>query len=482
MQTRQLITLVNELKASSSENEWVEFKHNFHSCEEIGERISALSNAACIQKQPAGYLVFGIEDTTHTVVGTDFRAKSHKKGSEELENWLATRLNPHIDFSIHEFDYEEGKHISLFIIPAAQNRPVTFLRQAYIRIGSYTRKLIDFEEKERKIWQNSTYQLEKEVSKSNLSSSEVINLLSTETYFELLKIPYPSNQAGVIEKLLSEQLITGEKSKYSITKLGALLFAKNLNDFEDVYRKAVRVTVYKGKGKVETEREQLFTKGYCVGFENMMDWINGQLPANEIIGRAFRIDNRMYPEVSVRELTVNALIHQDFEEKGFPMVEIYSDRVVISNPGLPLIIPERFIDEYVSRNEKMADIMRRANLCEEKGSGMDKVIYNNEQLKLPAINILVGDVRITVTMYAYQKLSTMSRKEKIDACYQHCCLRYLQNEKMTNQSLRERFEIEEKNYPVASVIIRNTIEAGLIKDEDSENKSKKYSRYIPFWG
>jgi predicted HTH transcriptional regulator len=482
MMSEQLISLINELRANPSENEWVEFKHNFHSCEEIGEQISALSNTACIQKQLCGYLVYGIEDETHAVVGTDLKAKYHKKGNEELENWLATRLNPRIDFSIHEFDYEESRHISLFVIPAAQNRPVTFLHQAYIRVGSYTRKLADFEEKERKIWQNSVYRLEKEMAKSDLTSSEVIQLLSTETYFELLKIPYPGSQAGVIEKLLSEKLLVVEKPNYGITKLGALLFAKNLNDFEDLYRKAVRVIVYKGKGKEETVREQLFTKGYCVNFENMMDWINGQLPASETIGRAFRMENRAYPEVSIRELTVNMLIHQNFEEKGFPVVEIYSDRVAVSNPGLPLILPERFIDEYVSRNEKMADLMRRANLCEEKGSGMDKVIYNNELFRLPAIQILVGEIRTSVIIYAYQKLSEMSRKDKINACYQHCCLRYLKNEKMTNQSLRERFEIEEKNYPMISKIIKETMGAGLIKEDDPENKAKRYSRYIPYWG
>jgi predicted HTH transcriptional regulator len=482
MQYEQIISLVNELKENTSENEWIEFKHNFHSCEEIGEAISALSNAACIHKQSFGYLVFGIDDKTHAVIGTDLKAKSHKKGNEELENWLATRLNPRIDFLIHELDYETDRHVSLFIIPAAQNRPVTFLHQSYIRVGSYTKKLAGFDEKERKIWQNSTYRLETEISKSSLSASEIINLLSTETYFELMKIPYPSNQEGVIEKLLSEHLAVRDRSNYSITRLGALLFAKNLNDFDDVYRKAVRVIVYRGKGKVETEREQLFTKGYCVGFESMMDWINGQLPASETIGRAFRVENRAYPEVSIRELVTNMLIHQNFEETGFPMVEIYTDRVSVSNPGLPLIVPERFIDEYKCRNEKMADLMRRASLCEEKGSGMDKVISNNEQYRLPAIQILVGVVRTTVTIFSYQKLSEMSRKDKINACYQHCCLRYLQNEKMTNQSLRERFEIEEKNYSIVSRIIRETLDAGLIKEEDPDNKAKRYSKYLPFWG
>ena len=481
MQTEQLISLVNELKSQPKENEWIEFKHNLHSPEQIGELISALSNSARIHNQTFGYLVFGIENETHQVLGTNFKAKSYKRGNEELESWLAQRLNPRIDFSIYEFDYEKDKHISLFVIPAAKNRPVLFLHQGYIRVGSITRKLIDFEEKERKLWLNNDYKLENDIAKSNLSASEIIALLSTETYFELLKTPYPSNQSGVIEKFISEQLIIKDNTSYAITKLGALLFAKNLNDFEELYRKAVRVIVYKGKGKVETVREKIGTKGYCVGFESMLDWINGQLPASEVIGRALRVNQRAYPEVSIRELTANCIIHQDFEQKGFPMIEIYSDRVAISNPGQPLIVPERFIDEYVSRNEKMADLMRRANFCEEKGSGMDKVISNNEAYRLPPINILVDDVRTTITIYAYQKLSEMSRKDKVNACYQHCCLRYLQNEKMTNQSLRERFEVEEKNYSTISRIIRDTIEASLIKEEDPDNKAKRYSRYIPFW-
>ena len=482
MKVQNLKELLDELVKSPKENECLEFKLNFHSTEEIGEQISALSNAACIQNQANAYLVFGIEDAMHKIVGTTFMAKTHKKGNEDLEHWLATRLNPRIDFAIYEFDYEEDKHISLFVIPAAQNRPVTFLHQAYIRVGTITRKLSEFEEKERKIWNTGDYQLENDIAKSGLSTSDIVRLLSTETYFELLDIPYPSNQEGVIDKFLSEQLIMKQTKNYAITKLGAILFAKNLNEFDSLSRKSVRVIVYKGKGKVETIREQIFTKGYCVGFDDMLEWINGQLPANEVIGKSRRIDQRAYPEVSIRELVANMIIHQDFEKKGFPMVEIFSDRVAISNPGQPLIVPERFIDEYVSRNEQMADLMRRAHFCEEKGSGVDKVIANNEAYHLPPINILVDDLRTTVTIYSYQKLSEMSRKDKINACYQHCCLQYMLNKKMTNQTLRERFDVEEKNYPAVSTVIKNTIGAGLIKNEDPENISKKYSRYIPFWG
>src|SRR5690606_25616201 len=182
---------------------------------------------------------------------------------------------------------------------------------------------------------------------------------------------------GVIEKFLNEGFIQQGTGFLNITKLGAILFAKNLENFDKIGRKAVRVIVYKGKNKIETEREQIGKRGYAVGFEGLIDWINSQLPANEEIGKALREESRMYPEIAIRELVANALIHQDFDEKGFPMIEIFSDRIEISNPGKPLITPERFIDEYISRNEKLADIMRRMGICEEKGSGIDKVIFYN---------------------------------------------------------------------------------------------------------
>jgi predicted HTH transcriptional regulator len=482
MDLEKLIKLTDDLIRQPSECEWIEFKHNFHSHEEIGERISALANGACLHNQPYGYLVFGIEDGTHQVVGTSFKVKSHTKGNENLEHWLATRLNPRIDFVADEFDYAPNLHISIFTIPAAQNRPIDFLNISYIRVGSITRKLSEFPEKEAKIWRNtpgSTF--EKEIAKTNLSASDIVQLLSTQTYFDLLKIPYPSNQQGVIDKFLSENLIVKEKSTFNITKLGAILFAKNLSDFESVQRKSIRVIVYKGKNKIETIREQIGSKGYALGFEGLVDWINSQLPANEEIGKALRKDTRMYPEIAIRELVANSLIHQDFSEKGFPMIEIYSDRIEISNPGVPLIKPERFIDEYVSRNEKLADLMRRMGFCEEKGSGLDKVIFYNELFQLPAINVVIGENRTGVTMYSYLPLNDLDKKTRIRACYQHACLKYVSNEKMTNQSLRDRFQIEDHNYSIASRIIRESIEEGIIKEIDPDNKSRKYAGYIPFW-
>lgn len=480
MTQHQLSELINELIKLPKESEWVEFKLNFHSEEEIGKDISALSNGAALNNQKYAYLIFGVEDATQIVRGSSFRPKHHKKGNEELENWLVQRLSPRIDFSIHECNYDDKTNIVVFIIPSASNNPVCFTNIAYIRIGSITRKLSDFPEKERKIWSKSEKAYELQLARDNLSAADVIHLLSTESYFDLMKLPYPSRQSGVLEKLLDENLIVKSQG-YAITNLGALLFAKNLNEFETVHRKSVRVIVYKGKNKVETIREQVGVKGYALGIMGLIDWINSQLPANEQIGKVLRTDSRMYPEISIRELVANALIHQDLTVKGFPMIEIYSDRIEISNSGTPLITPDRFIDSYISRNDKLADLMRRMGFCEEKGSGLDKVIFYNELYQLPPISVFSDASRTKVTLYSYKTLNDLDKKEKIRACYQHACLKWVSNEKMTNQSLRERFQIEDHNYAIASRIIRDALIEQVIKEEDPESKSRKYASYIPYW-
>jgi ATP-dependent DNA helicase RecG len=282
--------------------------------------------------------------------------------------------------------------------------------------------------------------------------------------------------------LLGEKFIAQANGHYNITNLGALLFAKNLGSFDHLARKAIRVIQYEGTGKLKTLKDQFGQKGYVVGFDGLLNYISGLLPSNEEIGKAFRREVRMYPEVAIRELVANAIIHQDFRESGIsPMVEIYADRIEISNPGNPMVDTKRFIDEYQSRNELLASAMRRTGLCEEKGSGIDKVIAEIELFQLPAPDFQVKETHTKAVVYAPQQLTEMDRKDKTRACYQHCCLKFVTNKKMTNQTLRDRFKIEDKNYSAASRIIRDTIEEGLIKEQDPENKSKKHISYIPFW-
>ncbi|MFH1861373.1 MAG: ATP-binding protein, partial [bacterium] len=206
------------------------------------------------------------------------------------------------------------------------------------------------------------------------------------------------------------------------------------------------------------------------------------LPQNEVIQDALRREVRLAPEIAVRELIANALIHQDFNISGVSvMIEIYADRLEISSPGDPLVPVERFIDGYQPRNERLADLMRRMSICEEKSSGIDKVVQAVEDYQLPAPDFRVGFRRTVVVLFAPREFEGMDRKDRVRACYQHCCLRYVTNRKMTNQSLRERFKLPEKKAESASRVIRDAITAGMIRLVDPGQTSFRYRCYIPFW-
>lgn len=478
---QKLCTLLRKLVALPKENEWVEFKYNFHSEDEIGELISALANSACIENKTNGYLVFGVDNDSHQILGTTFRPTMKMVGNNELENWLIQNLTPHIDFRIYEFQCN-GKDIALFEIPAAENVPVDYKKVPYVRVGSITRKLRDFPNKERKIWNNVKYNFETAISLEGCSAADVIRLLDTQKYFDMMGLPYPTTQDGVIEKFLMDSIIVKHDNGYAITNLGGILFAKNLHDFKNLERKIVRVVQYKGNNKIETILDEEFSQGYAVGFESLVKFINDLLPRNEVIGDALRKDVRMYPQLAIRELVANSIIHQDFSVSGTAtLIEIYNDRIEFSNAGDPLIDPIRFIDEYRSRNEKLASLMRRLKICEEKGSGIDKVIFQCELYQLPAPYFISTGVHTKAILYAYKQLREMDKDDKIRAVYQHACLKWVSNDFMTNQSLRERFNIDPKNYSMASRLIKEALVVGVIKEADIDSKSKKYAKYLPYW-
>jgi ATP-dependent DNA helicase RecG len=484
MNQPELKSLLHELIMLPHETEWVEFKHNRAIPQDIGEYISALANSACLHDKDFAYLVWGVDSKTHTIIGTTFKPRLEKIGNQELESWLALQLQPRLDFTVYELDVD-GSPVVVFIILPARQTPVAFRGEEFIRIGSYKKKLKEFPEKERKLWfKFSKLAFEKDFAAHRINADEVLSAIDYPAYFELMGQTLPDTRAVILNRLLSEKIIVASRTdSYDISNLGAILFAKKLTSFESLSRKALRVIMYRGTNRIETIKEQVGIKGYAVGFEGLITYINDQLPRNEELGQAFRKEILMYPEVAIRELVANALIHQDFHIPGSsPMVEIFNDRIEITNPGIPLIDTLRFIDEPPqSRNEALAAFMRRLNICEERGSGIDKVIFAVEFYQLPAPEFVVTDNHTKVILFAPKKLAEMAKKDKVRACYQHACLCYVSNSQMTNTTLRKRFSISEENSAIASRIIGDALEEKLIKPHDPENKSRKHARYIPFW-
>lgn len=481
MDQAQLVSLLQELIKLPKETEWVEFKHNNSDPDNLGQYISALSNSAALNDRQVGYIVWGVNDGTHEIVGTDFKPYQKKMNGQELENWLMTQLNPRIYFKIYEFVCQKKK-IVIFEVPRAAYLPTQFRNVEYVRIGSYKQLLKNYPEKERELWAIfSRLPFEKGVALENIPSDEVLSHLNYPAYFDLTKQKLPENRAGILDRLITERfLIKKTGAFYDITNFGALLFAKDLRTFERLYRKAVRVVLYKGKGRIETQREETNYKGYAVAYEEVVKFINNQIPKNEHIGQALRQEVQMYPEIAIRELVANAMIHQDLNVSGTsPMIEIFSDRMEITNPGVPLIDTLRFIDAPPrSRNEDVAAFMRRVDVCEERGSGVDKVINSVEIFQLPAPEFSVVEQYTKVILFAHKEFADMTKDDRIRACYQHACLRHVINEQMTNSSLQQRFGIHPS---MVSRVIKTTLEEGLIKPYDPENESRKHAKYIPFW-
>jgi ATP-dependent DNA helicase RecG len=477
--------LLQSLLTHPRETEWIEWKRNNEDPGEIGEYVSALSNSAALHGRPSGYIVWGIEDGTKRVLGTTFSPSTKKIGNEDFVPWLLRLLHPRVDLRVHEFS-ADGVPLVIFEIPATRHTPVRWRDAEWIRVGSYKRPLRDFPEKERSLWQLLTPgTFETEIARSGASGDEVLASLDYPKYFELLGCPLPPDRGALLARLAEDRLIsTTGRDRYDISNLGAALFAKDLRQFETLKRKAVRLIRYKGVARLETEREVPFVKGYASGFEELITLLNSLLPQNEVMGQALRKEIRMYPDLALRELVPNAMVHQDFALTGTgPMIEVFDDRLEISNPGLPLIDPLRFIDHSPrSRNEDLAAMMRRLGICEERGSGIDKVIASIELFQLPPPDFLTDGTHTRVVLLAHRGLAAMDKAERTRACYQHACLNWVAGGKpTTNETLRQRFSIEDRNYPVASRIIAETIKVGLLKPQDPENKSRKHAKYLPFW-
>ena len=482
--TQSLSELLQHIRGSNRESEWVEFKVDDDEPEEVGQYVSALANSASLVGKRYGYLVWGINNISHDIVGTKVKLLEKKVGNEELENWLSHLLSPRVDFRIVTGEIDD-RHVELLEIPAAAHTPVRFRDYEYIRVGSYKKKLRDHPEKERSLWKIlERHTWETEHAASYVGDTDVLALIDYPTFFDLLEKPLPDRRASILQALVDEGVIVTERGEtFSITNLGGILFGRDLTKLSTLSRKAVRLVIYKDRDRTETVREQPGVKGYASGFAGLVSYLSDLLPMNEQIKQAFRTEVRMYPEIAIRELIANALIHQDFNLSGTgPLVEVFSDRIEITNPGTPLIEPDRFLDSAPrSRNEKIAALMRRMNICEERGSGIDKVVKAAEAFQLPAPRFDTLSEHTKATLFAPRKLAAMDKEDRIRACYQHASLRYVSNDFMTNTSLRQRFAIADENYAIASRIIAETIEAGLVKRLDPESKSKKHSKYIPYW-
>lgn len=479
---RAIALLDQSLNPISNELNEIDWKEKLsENKEKLKQHLVAFSNLS-----GGGFLAFGIRNTDAAVVG--ITSEEATVAVDRLTNLGRDTIEPPLIIEHRSIEYE-GKPILLVYIQESTVKPVhergKSIDNTFIRSGGTTR-IASRQEVGSLFLHSKTPQFEELRSSKLLGVDEVLEILDYKRISELLGYRISSDKLEIIRWMEEEKLIeVVDNNAYYITNFGALAAANDLRKFDSLSRKSIRLIKYEGRNKVGSAKEWTGNKGYAIRFSDLISYILDKLPSSEIIEKALRKTTPIYPEIAIRELVANALIHQDFSIRGTsPMIEIFDDRLEITNPGK--LLPTKKIDRLIgttpeSRNEILAKAFRKYGICEERGSGFAKSVASIELYGLPPLKFIEGANSFKVIMYSPRKFSEMSQDERVEAVYQHSVIQFLSNTSLTNKSLRERLRMSTHQRPQISLLIKQAIELGKIKPEDPNNSSTKFSKYIPFW-
>lgn len=473
---RALRLLEASLEPIPSELNEIDWKSGLSTkTERLAQHLSAFAN-----QKGGGILVFGV-DNNGDLLGVD--KQSIDKTVQVLGNIAANNLDHSISIE-HDVLAFRGCSLLFVYVPEQSEKPV-YLRSktiydSFIRSAGQTVKMSK-QQVRTIIAESQGITFEQGIAKASLFAEDVLSLLNYQKFYQLIKKDVPGSLDSIISALSEFGFCVFNNGFWHITNLGAILFARRLSDFPSLAGREVIVRRYKGSNNRVLDFEQKGSKGYAVGFENLIDFIH-TLTGSESIETTREIIPT-YPRVAIREFVANALVHQDFSINGIPItVEIFDNRLAITNPGAPLNDVNRLIDlPPHSRNEALAQSLFLLNICERRGSGIDRAVEAIEKMYLPAAKITKSDQHTRVLMFPKKELQDMSKQEKVLACYQHACLLYEDNKAINNQSVRERFKLDKNQSSVASRIIADTLDSGFIKYA-TDIQSKKYATYIPYYG
>lgn len=191
-----------------------------------------------------------------------------------------------------------------------------------------------------------------------------------------------------------------------------------------------------------------------------------------------RVTAPMYSPVALRELLANAIVHQDFRaHPSLITIELYDDRMEVTNPGEPLLDPRRFAEDTRPRNLSLALMMRELKMCEARGSGVQRTLEANESTGAADPRFQAGDGLTKAVLIGKHDFMTMSSSERNWAVFMHACRMWSGRQPMTNASFRQRYGLASGRSSLVSLHIQQTMEEGLIAPMDAEASSRRYARY-----
>ncbi|KQB84349.1 Divergent AAA domain protein [Corynebacterium oculi] len=480
-----LLRRVQRFLELPAEQPWLEFKVNsLHTGPDIAKYVSALGNSARLHGEPAGYLLWGISDSREPV-GTTFNWQTAKgKGNEDLEPWLTRVISPtpSLEFSTITV---EGKPIVLLRVEAPTRAPYSYEGKRWFRVGSHTKDLLKFPEAEQELWrQLNQFSIEDAPALTNLAKSDILDFLSAEAFFHNRpELPHTSD-ADLPDIMRSAGAVSyTHEDGWSIPTWAALMYATKLSRFPRLEQFIPRVLHFEASTRISSKRQWEFDEGFASSFGKVMTLFETIRPGGESFdpttGRIVQVPT--LPTIAFREVYANALMHQDLDQTGkFLMVEVFADRVEVTNPGTPLISPKRFIDApSTTRNPKIGTALRQAQFVEQRGSGWDKVVQSLESEKFPPA-LVRANGSTTVSLSAFRPFALLSQQERQQAVYQHACLAFLEGRVVNNSSIRARLGLKDSQASQVSRLLKECIEEELIKPHDP-HAGPRAMHYIPAW-
>lgn len=391
--------LIKELTSYEFKKEWFEFKVNRADEDEIGSYISAISNSCAIEGRDYGYLVWGIEDKTHKIVGTQFNYDSHTKSNEPLIHYLERQLSPRINIEFSEFNYQ-GKRLVNLKIAAAHKTPTAWKNERYIRVGSSKEKLMKFPERERKLFWVLIFGHET-IQNTKANTQDL-------TFNKLFGF-YGSKGIQLKEETFRQNLgFYTEKGEYN-------LLAQLLSDNSGF---PVRVSIFGGYDKTAP----LYTVDEF-GFTNLLYTLDDLIRFGNVVN-IYQADERnrvltrkevpLFDSNVYKEAIINAILHNKWTSKASPMISIFKDRIEIDSMGN--LGPEQTIEGFYKGeskpvNEKLAEIFLQLRISEKSGRGVPAIVkvYGKE-----AIYFGDGFIKVTIPFNRIDAVKFEIEVEEID--------------------------------------------------------------------
>lgn len=390
--------IISEAINLPHETEWIELKTNYWNPDGIGEYISALSNSAAMCGKKFGYMIWGIDNDNHQIVGTNIDFEQDIK-NEPFKHYLARNLSPSINFEFDE-EFIDDKRIILLTIPAAKDIPTEFSKERFIRIGSSKENLRRYPQREGKLWM---------ILSRGLPSLTNTDSERQELTFEKLFMYYVIKGKTISKESFEKNLSLRNEASGKYNLLALLLSDDNAI--------SVRLSMFNGTKKSDGLKSVKEFGNTCIlyALDAVANYGKDVLntPLTNETGRVLeRKDVLLFDDDAYREAVINAFVHNDWQGLNAPQIAVFTDRIEIISHGT--LAPEQTYDGFfrglsVPVNPALAHILMQLNISDRSGKGVPTItnVYGKNSYTF-------DDNSITVTIpFRQLKSSKPNPKEAI---------------------------------------------------------------------